>query len=296
MNDSITINAKDGYSIESIKIGETVIEGNQIYLDKVDNGLVEVSLIKYIETKNDPIDEPSITPSTEYKDMLKVSFYVDDNVHAELYAYEDTSLGGLPTTPNLDNKGAFIGWFVNLGLENEYELTKDTNITAETRADAKFETKTFTVYYMQSDAVVYSEVLEEDATIEDRSSQYNPGDDLHVAYWYIEGGDENTPYEFGSPIKNDLYLQVKLTNKYPVVFISAGTQVPYEYVVSGAKASEPTIPTRTQYTFSHWSLTENGTPFDFDSPITEPTTLYAVWNGLPTNYTIVYWLDRKSVV
>ena len=36
-------------------------------------------------------------------------------------------------------------------------------------------------------------------------------------------------------------------------------------------------PTKDLYTFTHWSLTEDGAEFAFTTPITADTTLYAIW-------------------
>ena len=65
--------------------------------------------------------------------------------------------------------------------------------------------------------------------------------------------------------------------KYTVTFNSnGGTAVDPQYVSSGAKASVPTAPTRSNWTFSKWQL--SGADYDFDATVTADITLDAVWS------------------
>ncbi|HAG04012.1 MAG TPA: hypothetical protein DCG28_01115 [Lachnospiraceae bacterium] len=61
----------------------------------------------------------------------------------------------------------------------------------------------------------------------------------------------------------------------------------------GAKATQPEAPTAEGYTFKGWYSDENcETPFDFDSPVTQDTTIYAKWTT--DGYTISYDLDGSE--
>ena len=69
--------------------------------------------------------------------------------------------------------------------------------------------------------------------------------------------------------------------KYPVIFDSrGGTEVPGQSVNPGGKATNPKPPTRPGYSFDGW-FTEDGTPYDFDTPVNAPLTLYAHWRKSP---------------
>ncbi|MBQ7680989.1 MAG: InlB B-repeat-containing protein, partial [Oscillibacter sp.] len=67
---------------------------------------------------------------------------------------------------------------------------------------------------------------------------------------------------------------------YAVTFnTNGGSEVPLQNVTSGGTASRPTPdPTRENYTFKNWYGDEAlTTVFDFNTPITQPTTIYADW-------------------
>ena len=71
---------------------------------------------------------------------------------------------------------------------------------------------------------------------------------------------------------------------YTVTFnTDGGTDVAPQNVDHGTKATKPANPTKTGYTFAGW-YTEADTEFDFNTPITSATTLYAKWNA--NQYTI----------
>lgn len=73
---------------------------------------------------------------------------------------------------------------------------------------------------------------------------------------------------------------------YTVTFnTDGGTAVESQTVDHGSKATKPANPTKTGYTFAGW-YTEADTEFDFNTPITSATTLYAKWNA--NQYTITF--------
>lgn len=64
-----------------------------------------------------------------------------------------------------------------------------------------------------------------------------------------------------------------------VQFISNGTVLETMTVDSGATVIAPDDPELYGFVFTGW-YTEDGTPFDFTTPITQNITLYAGWDGL----------------
>ena len=58
---------------------------------------------------------------------------------------------------------------------------------------------------------------------------------------------------------------------------------------------KPKNPTKSGYTFKHWSTSPNGSAYDFSQPVTKSFTLYAVWEmkeSTPASYTIKF--DTKG--
>ena len=76
-------------------------------------------------------------------------------------------------------------------------------------------------------------------------------------------------------------------DQYTVTFnTDGGSTIPAQKVYANGTATEPeTDPTKTGHTFAGW-FTADGTPYDFETPITANTTIYAHWT--PVNYTVSF--------
>ena len=106
------------------------------------------------------------------------------------------------------------------------------------------------------------------------------------------GGDEETPQGNITP-----------PTKYDVTFdlngVLATPQPPLQQIVEGSKAVRPaTDPSAVGFMFVDWYDTEvksgelaSETPYDFDTPITEETTLWAGWDRDLANF---YYVDFYS--
>ena len=66
---------------------------------------------------------------------------------------------------------------------------------------------------------------------------------------------------------------------YEVLFdTKGGTAIEHQVIKDGAKATKPADPTNPGQIFTGWYWDfEAATPFDFDTPITSTTTIYAGW-------------------
>ena len=98
--------------------------------------------------------------------------------------------------------------------------------------------------------------------------------------WVTEAG---ITYDFTTPITTNTTIYADWTQnpaaEYQVTFdLTGGTgDFPAQIVVGGDTATQPdTTPTRDGYTFTNW-VTEAGTTYDFTTPITTNTTIYADW-------------------
>ena len=99
--------------------------------------------------------------------------------------------------------------------------------------------------------------------------------------WY-QDPEGTTPYNFGGKTMpaNDIIVYAKwAAPTYTVTFDLNGATSEDKYsdqtVEKGKLATKPTDPTRDGYTFAGW--TKNGSPFSFQTQITENTTLTAQW-------------------
>jgi len=106
-------------------------------------------------------------------------------------------------------------------------------------------------------------------------------------------GDVFTPGETRAPLNDDLVLYAQWQFRYVTVdFDLAGgdndSDFPTQLVIIGDFATEPSaIPTKDDYLFLGWFVTATGDElFDFDTPITEATIIYAQWLRQGLSFTI----------
>jgi uncharacterized repeat protein (TIGR02543 family) len=108
--------------------------------------------------------------------------------------------------------------------------------------------------------------------------------------WCIDSG-LTTAFDFSTPITSNTTLYGKWALNCTVTFDSTGgSAVTSQSVASGRTATSPADPTLTGYTFVEWCADSGlSTAFDFSTPITSNTTLYAKW---VINYTVTF--DSKG--
>lgn len=84
----------------------------------------------------------------------------------------------------------------------------------------------------------------------------------------------------------DISAVYKKLTYFPVDFISnGGSNIPSQSVETGKLVTKPTDPTKSGYSFEGWFTDVSLTiPYDFNTPVTSPLTLYAKWNStsIPT--------------
>ena len=106
----------------------------------------------------------------------------------------------------------------------------------------------------------------------------NPQKDGYTfSHWSLTDG--GNAYIFNTPVTSNITLYaVWQINSYTVTFNSkGGSAVSSQTVNHGGKAIKPTNPTKEGYVFGHWSLTDGGTAYNFNTSVTSNITLYAIW-------------------
>ena len=207
----------------------------------------------------------------------------------------------------------YAGSSAKIGLEDAYEITgftfekvgiqeldwsslhykenfhKGDKIKGKPYDGAKF-------YYTRNKYnIVYHNGNQEDSKIEcsfgadiTNSGSYQPKtrpagveSDYTFAGWY-QDPEGTTPYTFAGKTMpaNDIIVYAKwAAPTYTVTFDLNGVTSEDKYsdqtVEKGKLATEPADPTRDGYTFAGW--TKDGSPFSFQTQITEDTTLTAQW-------------------
>lgn len=124
-------------------------------------------------------------------------------------------------------------------------------------------------------------------TVEEGGKVTQPGIPTRSGHTFAGWTLNGSAYNFNTAVTGNITLVAKWTenvkNKYIVTFNSnGGSSVASQTVEEGNKASKPSDPTRTGYTFGGWTL--NGSNYDFNSVVTGNITLVAKW--VQKSYTV----------
>lgn len=120
-------------------------------------------------------------------------------------------------------------------------------------------------------------------------------DNFNFAGWALSSAASQAAYVDGAEYTGDISvtLYAVWTNIiYTVTFdYNNGSETRTQSVASGQTATKPDDPTKDHFNFAGWCSDENcQTPFDFATPITENTTLYAKWSDRPV-YIVTFELN-----
>lgn len=103
--------------------------------------------------------------------------------------------------------------------------------------------------------------------------------DFSFAGWFSDS-ELVTAYDFSQEVTKNMTLYAKWNLATATVTFNSrnGSYVAPQKVTVGEKARVPAPPTRNGYAFDKWCTDYAGeTAFDFDTPITDNTVLYAAW-------------------
>ena len=144
-------------------------------------------------------------------------------------------------------------------------------------------------------------------TIENGKTVTKPADPTRSGYsfkhWSKEDG--GTAYDFATPVTGTFTLYavweaVSTPTSYTITFnlngATEGTAPQQQTIENGKTVTKPADPTRSGYSFKHWSKEDGGAAYDFATPVTGSFTLYAVWEvvSTPTSYTVTFNLNGST--
>lgn len=187
----------------------------------------------------------------------------------------------LPTDVTKTNY-EFGGWYAN----SDFSGNKVTAISTTEHGNKVFYAKWIPKYTVAFESNGGSAVSSK--TVVSGNPVAKPDDPTRSGYafggWYSDSA-LTTAYDFSSTVTSDKTLYAKWNLLYTVKFNSnGGTAVADQSVASGSVATKPADPTFVGYSFSGW-YSDNAltTAFNFTTPITADTTLYAKWT-VSNNY------------
>jgi len=189
-------------------------------------------------------------------------------------------------------KFVFSGW-VNKADDKPFDIATDTVSSDITLKAVWKELFTFTFSTGEGSSVNPQEVIDGETAVQPSSVPTREGYQF-VRWAAAENG--TTDFDFNTPINENTTIYAVWKQVYTVTFIFNNTTV-YStiYVEPGKTAARPeNNPTAQGFKFVRWSAAKDGTAdFDFNTPINENTTIYAVWEPV---YTVVFNSNGGSTV
>lgn len=194
-----------------------------------------------------------------------------------------------PTAPSKENH-TFAGWYNG---DKPFDFDADTtNAPNVLELVAKWDINKYTVQFVSDHGSFKDQTIEHGKPIDTDKLTIPEVEGYTFDGWYA---DENrtTKFDFTQPIKHNTTVYAKWTaNDYEVSFITEHGKTPTSQNVPYNKtATNPGELTAEGYTFIGWYTDDTyDTEFDFRTPITGDTKVYAKWEKnapvLPDTYAL----------
>ena len=227
----------------------------------------------------------------KWNKLYAVSFNLGYEGATELDSQEHL-LGELVTKPANPTRNGydFAGWYKENTFTNEFNFTSEL-VSADTTIYAKWIRISTVTYNPNYEGAVNQTAktqmgLAENKVLENR-------DKFAFEGWYKESTCTNA-FDFNTVLDNDItlyagWIQIGDT-EYDVTFnlgYDGAPTISAQKVIENTRATKPTDPTRTGYSFAGWYKESTFTnEFNFDTEsITANTVIYAKWNQI---YKVTY--------
>ena len=179
-------------------------------------------------------------------------------------------------TSTPEKKGyTFIGWY-----NGDEEYIFSTVPTDDVTLTAKWDINKYTVQFVSDHGSFADQTIEHGKPIDTSKLTIPPVEGFTFDGWYTDDIHYSTKFDFNTPITGDTKVYAKWTAKdYEVSFITEHGKTPTsQNVPYNEPATDPGKLTAEGYTFIGWYADEaHKTKFDFSTPITGDTKVYAKW-------------------
>ncbi|MBR4504477.1 MAG: InlB B-repeat-containing protein [Candidatus Methanomethylophilaceae archaeon] len=235
------------------------------------------------------------------------TYTVTFNANGGSYVSSQTvNSGDKITEPTTTRSGYnFLGWFTASSGGEQFNFSKP--ITYDLTLYAHWDSTYHTVIFRTNGNGTVSPTsitVQDGATISANGSTLTVGGQRIVAN--PSASTSQNTYTFtgwsvsSGTVRSDMTITASftvITKSYTVTFNSnGGSSVPSQTVVAGGYASVPSDPILSGYKFEGWYTSTGGsTKFNFGSPITANTTVYAQWTKEVQSIKF-YLADRPSTI
>ena len=218
--------------------------------------------------------------------MLEATFTAD----GESISTQTIDRGGKftePAAPSKENH-TFAGWYNG---DEKFDFDADTtNAPNVLELVAKWEKSKYTVKFVSDHGSFADQTIEYGKLIETDKLTIPEVEGYTFDGWYTDA-TRTKEFDFSTPITSNTTVYAKWTaNDYYVSFVTEHGKTPTSQNVKyNGTATNPGELTEDGYTFIGWYADEaHKTKFDFSTPITSNTTVYAKWKKnapvLPDTY------------
>lgn len=192
-----------------------------------------------------------------------------------------------PAPPSKENH-TFAGWYNG---DEKFDFGADTtNAPNVLNLVAKWEKSKYTVKFVSDYGSFKDQTIEYGKPIDTDKLTIPTVEGYTFDGWYTTDDTDSTEFDFTQPIKSNTTVYAKWTAKnYEVSFITEHGKTPTsQNVPYNGTADDPGTLTAEGYTFIGWYTDkDHNTKFDFSTPITGDTKVYAKWEkNAPNTYAL----------
>ena len=218
---------------------------------------------------------------------LEATFTADGTTFAPPQTIDRGGKFTEPAKPPKENH-TFAGWYNG---DKKFDFDADTtNAHNVLNLVAKWDINKYTVQFVSDHGSFADQTIEHGKPIDTDKLTIPEVEGYTFDGWYTE---DNTKFDFTQPIKSNTMVYAKWTaNDYEVSFVTEHGKAPTsQNVPYNGTATDPGKLTEEGYTFIGWYADEaHKTKFDFSTPITGDTKVYAKWEKnapvLPDTYAL----------
>lgn len=221
--------------------------------------------------------------------MLEATFDPDNGESIFKQSIDRSGKFTEPAAPTQEGH-TFAGWYNG---DEKFDFDADTtNAPNVLNLVAKWDINKYTVQFVSDHGSFAEQTIEYGKLIETDKLTILPVEGFTFGGWYTDD-TYDTEFDFTQPIKSNTMVYAKWTAKdYEVSFITEHSDAPdSQNVPYNETAKDPGKLSAEGYTFIGWYADEaHKTKFDFSTPITGDTTIYAKWEKnapvLPDTYAL----------
>lgn len=218
---------------------------------------------------------------------LEATFTADGTTLAPAQTIDRGGKFTKPAAPSKENH-TFAGWYNG---DEKFDFDADTtNAPNVLKLVAKWDINQYTVKFVSDHGSFKDQTIEHGKPIDTDKLTIPEVEGYTFDGWYADAA-HTTKFDFTQPIKSNTTVYAKWTaNDYEVSFITEHGNAPTSQNVKyNGTAKDPGKLSAEGYTFVGWYADEaHKTKFDFSTPITGDTKVYAKWEKnapvLPDTY------------